>query len=78
MFGGQVGIAGHISIGNKVFLGAQSGVPGSLKDNQTLIGTPPMEQKPYLKSQAIFRRLPDMYKQISDLQKEVEKLKQER
>lgn len=78
MFGGQVGIAGHISIGNKVFLGAQSGVPGSLKDNQTLIGTPPMEQKPYFKSQAIFRRLPDMYKQLSDLQKEVEKLKQER
>ena len=31
MFGGQVGIAGHITIGDKVFLGAQSGVPGSLK-----------------------------------------------
>lgn len=75
MFGGQVGIAGHITIGDKVFLGAQSGVPGSLKSNQTLIGTPPMESRPYFKSQAIFRRLPELYKQINDLQKEVEELK---
>lgn len=75
MFGGQVGIAGHIKIGNKVFLGAQSGVPGSLKDNQTLIGTPPMEQMPYFKSQAVFRRLPEMYKQLNELKKEVEALR---
>ena len=67
MFGGQVGIAGHITIGNKVFLGAQSGVPSSLKDNQTLIGTPPMEKLPYFKSQAIFQKLPDLYKQIQKL-----------
>jgi len=75
MFGGHVGIAGHIQIGDKVFLGAQSGVPGSLKGNQTLIGTPPMEQLPYFKSQAIFRRLPEIYKQMNALQKEVEELK---
>ena len=75
MFGGQVGIAGHITIGNKVFLGAQSGVPSSLKDDQTLIGTPPMEKLPYFKSQAIFQRLPDLYKQIQKLQKQVDELK---
>ena len=66
MFGGQVGIAGHITIGDKVFLGAQSGVPGSLKSGQQLIGTPPMEQRAYFKSRAIFRRLPDMYKELND------------
>ena len=75
MFGGQVGLAGHITIGDKVFLGAQSGVPSSLKGNQTLIGTPPMEPTPYFKSQAIFRRLPDIYKQLSQLQKQVDELK---
>ena len=71
----QVGIAGHITIGDKVFLGAQSGVPGSLKSGQQLIGTPPMEQRSYFKSQAIFRRLPDMYKELNDLKKQVEELK---
>jgi UDP-3-O-[3-hydroxymyristoyl] glucosamine N-acyltransferase len=75
MFGGQVGVAGHITIGDKVNLGAQSGVPGSLKGNQTLIGTPPMEPTPYFKSQAIFRRLPEMYKELSSLRKEIEELK---
>ena len=78
MFGGQVGIAGHITIGNKVFLGAQSGVPGSLKDNQILIGTPPMEQRSYFKSQAIFRKLPEMYRQLSELQKEIAELKKQK
>ena len=75
MFGGQVGLAGHITIGDHVNLGAQSGVPGSIKPNQTLIGTPPMEPTPYFKSQAIFRRLPDMYKELSALRKEIEELK---
>lgn len=75
MFGGQVGISGHIKIGNKVMLGAQSGVPSSLKDNQELIGTPPMEMKPYFRSQAIFRRLPDMYKELNELRKELDELK---
>lgn len=75
MFGGQVGLAGHISVGDKTFLGAQSGVPGNIKGDQTLIGTPPMEPKAYFKSQAIFRKLPDMYKQINELQKQLDELK---
>lgn len=75
MFGGQVGLAGHITIGDKTFLGAQSGVPGNIKGGETLIGTPPMEPKAYFRSQAIFRRLPEMYRQIADLQKQIEELK---
>lgn len=75
MFGGQVGLAGHISIGDKVNLGAQSGVPGNIKGGQTLIGTPPMEPRAYFKSQAVFRKLPEMYKQISELQKQIDELK---
>ena len=75
MFGGQVGLAGHISIGDKTSLGAQSGVPGNIKGSQTLIGTPPMEPKSYFKSQAIFRKLPEMYKELNELKKQIEELK---
>ena len=78
MFGGQVGIAGHITIGDKTFLGAQSGVPGSLKGGEELIGTPPMNPRNYFKSQAIFRRLPDMYKELEALKKTIEELKSEK
>lgn len=77
LFGGQVGIAGHITIGDKTFLGAQSGVPGSLKGGEELIGTPPMNPRNYFKSQAIFRRLPDMYKELEALKKTIEELKSE-
>lgn len=75
MFGGQVGLAGHITIGDRTLLGAQSGVPGNLKGNEELIGTPPMPLRQYFKSQAIFRRLPDMYKDLNDLKKEMESFK---
>lgn len=75
MFGGQVGLAGHITIGDRTFLGAQSGVPGSLKGGESLIGTPPMNPRKYFKSQAIFRRLPEMYKELETLKKEIEQLK---
>ena len=77
MFGGQVGIAGHIQIGDRVSFGAQSGVPSSVKGGQRLIGTPPMEEKPYFKSQAIFRKLPDMYFELNALRKELNELKQQ-
>lgn len=75
MFGGQVGVSGHITVGDRVLLGAQSGAPASLKSNQTLIGTPPMPKIPYFKSQAIFQRLPEIYKQLNALQKEVDELR---
>lgn len=75
MFGGQVGVSGHITIGDHVLLGAQSGAPSSIESNQMLIGTPPMGKMGYFKSQAIFRKLPDMYKQLNALQKEIEELK---
>ena len=77
MFGGQVGIAGHIHIGDRVVLGAQSGVPSSIKSDQRLIGAPPMEEKPFFKSSAIFRKLPDMYFELNALRKELTELKKQ-
>lgn len=75
MFGGQVGIAGHITIGNQVRLGAQSGVPGSLKDGENLIGTPPLPLTNYFRSHAVTKRLPEIYRQINEMQKTIDDLK---
>ena len=77
MLGGQVGLAGHITIGNRVHIGAQSGVIGNVADGQTILGTPPMEPKAFFRSQAIFRRLPDMYRQMAQMQKEIDELKKQ-
>ncbi|SFW31342.1 UDP-3-O-[3-hydroxymyristoyl] glucosamine N-acyltransferase [Prevotellaceae bacterium HUN156] len=75
MFGGQVGLAGHLTVGDHVNLGGQSGVTGNVKSNQTLIGSPVMEPGVFFKAAAIMKRLPDMYKEISALRKELEELK---
>lgn len=75
MFGGQVGISGHIKIGDKVLLGAQSGAPSSIESNQMLIGTPPVGKMAFFRSHALVNKLPELYKQLNALQKEVEELK---
>lgn len=75
MFGGQVGLAGHLTVGDHVNLGGQSGVTGNVKSNQTLIGSPVMEPGAFFKAAAIMKRLPDMYKEMSALRKELEELK---
>jgi len=46
-------------------------------DGQTILGTPPMEPKAFFRSQAIFRRLPDMYRQMAQMQKEIDELKKQ-
>ncbi|MBC8591982.1 UDP-3-O-(3-hydroxymyristoyl)glucosamine N-acyltransferase [Oscillospiraceae bacterium N12] len=76
MFGGQVGIAGHLHIGDKVNIGAQSGVPGNIKAGKQLIGTPPMEIKPYFKSATVYRKLPEMYFEMEAMRKELAELKE--
>ena len=76
MAGGQAGFAGHITVGDKTFVGAQCGVNSSVKGNESLIGSPAQEPKGFFKSSVLFRKLPDIYKQLNDLQKEVEKLKE--
>ena len=57
--GGQVGIIGHIKIGDSVQIQAQSGVISNVPDNSKLFGSPAMDYRKYLKSYAIFRKLPE-------------------
>ena len=75
MFGGQVGLSGHIKIGDRVNIGAQSGVVGSIEDGKSVIGSPPIGVRDFFKSSLIFQKLPDMYRTINQLQKEIEELK---
>lgn len=76
MFGGQVGVVGHITIADGTKIGAQTGVNSSLKEpNKVWHGSPEMPYMTFMKSSVIFKKLPELQKQIYDLQKEIEKLK---
>ena len=75
MFGGQVGMAGHITIADQTNVGAQAGISNSVKKSgTTIIGSPAWDAKGFMKSAAMFRRLPDMYKQLAELQSKTEEL----
>lgn len=76
MVGGQAGFAGHIQVSDRTMVGAQCGVISNTKGNgENLIGSPAMDPKDFFKAKALYRRLPDMYKEISALRKEIEELK---
>ena len=76
MVGGQAGFSGHIKIADKTFVGAQAGVISNTKGNgEQLIGAPAIDPKIFFKAQAVMKRLPDMYKELGALRKEIEELK---
>ena len=78
MVGGQAGFAGHIHVADKTMIGAQCGVIGNTKGNgENLLGTPAMNPKDFFKAKAVYRHLPDMYKEIIALRKEIEELKKQ-
>lgn len=76
MFGGQVGVAGHIHIGDKVSCGGQSGIGSNVKSGQVIIGSPAYDAKGWMKSSAVFKRLPDMYAELNAMRKEINELKE--
>ena len=77
MVGGQAGFSGHIKIADKTFVGAQSGVISNTKgDGEQLIGAPAVNPKMYFKARALDAKLPEMYRQIAQLQRELEAIKQ--
>jgi len=77
LIAGQVGIIGHLNLADGVKIAAQSGIGKDIKTEGDVVqGSPAFSYLPYQKSYAIFRNLPALRKQIIDLEKDVEKLKQ--
>ncbi|HEY0108007.1 MAG TPA: UDP-3-O-(3-hydroxymyristoyl)glucosamine N-acyltransferase, partial [Fibrella sp.] len=67
---GQVGFAGHLTIANGTKVGAQSGVGKNItEEGISLNGSHAFLLRDNMRSQAIFRRLPELEKRVSDLEK---------
>ena len=75
MFGGQVGLAGHLRIGDDVKIAAQSGIGKSIDNGARVMGSPAFEFGIYQRSYVGFRKLPDLINRLNDLEKELNKLK---
>lgn len=75
MIGGQVGIVGHIQIADGTRINAQSGLSKSVDTpNTTLNGSPAFDYRTSLKSQAIYRNLPELQQRVAQLEEELRAL----
>jgi UDP-3-O-[3-hydroxymyristoyl] glucosamine N-acyltransferase len=66
---GQVGVAGHLEIGDRVVATAQTGIPSSIEEGKVVSGYPAIDNRIWLKSSALFKRLPELLKRIEALEK---------
>lgn len=64
MLAGQVGVAGHCKIGDSVIATGQTGLHGDIPEGKVLSGSPGMDNRRWLRSTAIFNRLPEIMKRI--------------
>lgn len=71
---GQVGVANNAKIGDGAIASSKTGVHGTVEPGQVVSGYPCVDHKIYLKSSAIYGRLPEMYQTLKQLQKRIEEL----
>jgi UDP-3-O-[3-hydroxymyristoyl] glucosamine N-acyltransferase len=72
MVGGQVGFAGHIVIADGTKIAAQSGLLKNVdKESSELMGSPATDFKAHLKSQVIFRNLPELTQRVRQLEEKL-------
>jgi UDP-3-O-[3-hydroxymyristoyl] glucosamine N-acyltransferase len=61
---GQVGVAGHCTIGDGAIATAQSGIPSDIAPGKMVSGYPAMDNRQWLRSVALFNRLPEIWKEL--------------
>ena len=61
---GQVGVAGHCRVGDKVVATAQSGIPNDVEAGKVVSGYPAVDNKQWLRSVAVFNKLPELAKAV--------------
>ncbi len=61
---GQVGVAGHCSIGDGAVATAQSGIPGDVPAGKVVSGYPAVDNRQWLRSVALFNRLPQLFRSL--------------
>lgn len=69
---GQVGVAGHLTIGDGVVATAQTGIPGSVEAGAVVSGYPAIPNRAWLRSSAVFAKLPELQKRLRELERRVE------
>ena len=71
--GGQSAIVGHLKVGNDVTIASRGGVTHDIPDGTMVSGFPARPHRDELKIEAILKKLPELYKTVKMLEKQVNK-----
>ena len=71
----QSGISGHLTLGRQATVGAKSGVMRDIPDGGTVLGIPAQPDKQTKRQWIAVQKLPEMMRQLRELQHEIEQLK---
>jgi UDP-3-O-[3-hydroxymyristoyl] glucosamine N-acyltransferase len=69
---------GHVTIGDRANVAAQSGVAHDVGPGERVAGTPAKSDVAWARNSAVFDRLTDMRRELRTLQKQVALLQQEK
>lgn len=73
LIGGQAGLVGHLTMADGTKINAQSGVSKSVKKKDSkLTGSPAFEYQKALRSQVIFKELPEIEKRLTIIESKIE------
>ena len=68
---GQVGVANQAKIGNGAIATAQAGVHNDIAAGEIVSSSPAVPNKIYLKASAIYKRLPEIYQSLKEIQRKL-------
>jgi UDP-3-O-[3-hydroxymyristoyl] glucosamine N-acyltransferase len=74
---GQVGVAGHLTVGKGTIATAQTGIPNSIEPGSFVSGYPAIPNRDWLKSSAVFRKLPELRRLLGDLERRIAELEKD-
>jgi len=67
----QSGVGGHIDVGDCCVAGARTGIVSDLGPGKVVSGYPAMDHKHWLRSQKVYKDLPDLLKRIRNLERRI-------
>jgi len=67
---GQVGVNNRVKVGNNVVASSKCGIHCDIEDGKVISGFPAIDNKSWLKSSSIFKKLPELAKKLRQLDKQ--------
>jgi UDP-3-O-[3-hydroxymyristoyl] glucosamine N-acyltransferase len=74
LLAGQVGVSGHLTVHDNAVVYAQSGIGGDVPAGACISGSPAFDSKEWLRAATAFPRLPELLRQLRQLEKRVQQL----